>query len=315
VWDLTTYKETQRFAPHQQMHHMAAFSPDSRQLAAAGWVRGMSAPETFGQIQVWDIETGRELRRIARLPDRFLSAAFSPDGRMLATGSYEGTVRLWEAATGGERHRFTGHVGYVNGLAFAPDGRTLAAASSEAPVYVWDILGRLEPPAQPPTAAEMEQAWAALAGADAKEAFQALRRLVAAPGPAVAFLREKLPPATAADATRIRELVRQLDSPRFAERQQATLDLEKLADRAAAELRAALKDPGSLEVRQRLERLLDRVEAGTPESLRAARAVEALEHIATPAARAHLTALAGGPPGAALTDAAAVALKRLPEKP
>ena len=110
----------------------------------------------------------------------------------------------------------------------------------------------------------------------------------------------------------VRDSIRQLDDTRFAERQRATQELEALADRAAAELRAALKDAGSLELRQRLERLLDRIETGTSEMLRALRAVEALESIATPAARAHLTALAGGAAGAALTDAAAAALKRLP---
>jgi hypothetical protein len=87
--------------------------------------------------------------------------------------------------------------------------------------------------------------------------------------------------------------------------------LEALADLALAEMRAAIKDAPPLEVRLRLERLLDRVEAGTSEMLRAIRAVEAIEHIATPAARAHLTALAGGAPGATLTDAATAALKRL----
>ena len=81
--------------------------------------------------------------------------------------------------------------------------------------------------------------------------------------------------------------------------------------RNPVELRAALKDTGTLELRQRLERLLERVESGTPETLRAIRAVEALEHIATPAARQHLTALAGGAAGTALTDAAAAALKRM----
>jgi WD40 repeat protein len=311
VFDLTTYQEARRFAPHLEMHHTIALSPDSRRLAAVGWVRSGGAPEPTGQIQVWDIETGREVRRLTGLAGRFISTAFSADGRTLATGSYEGTIQLWEIAGGEERHRFTGHAGYIDSLAFAPDGRTLAAASYEAPVYVWDMLGRLEPSAGPPTLAELEQAWAALAGADAKAAFQAIRRLVAAPEPAVAFLREKLPPAVPADAAQVRALVRQLDSPQFGERQQATQKLEKLADAAAAELRAALKGAATLEVRLRLQQLVDRIENGTPETLRAQRAVEALEYIGTPAVRQHLRTLAGGAAGADVTDAAAAALRRL----
>jgi hypothetical protein len=150
-----------------------------------------------------------------------------------------------------------------------------------------------------------------LAGTDANAAFQAIRGLVAAPGPAVAFLRAKLPPAVAVDAQRVRALVRQLDGPRFAERQQATAELEKLADAAASELRAALQDAATLETRLRLQQLLDRIDAGTPETLRVLRAVEVLEYIATPAARQHLKTVAGGAAGAALTEAAKQALQRL----
>jgi hypothetical protein len=214
-------------------------------------------------------------------------------------------------ATGGERHHITGHAGQINAVAFAPDGRTLAATSDEAPVYIWDVLNLAEFAGRAPTAAELDQAWAALAGADAKAAFQAIGRLVAAPNPSVAFLRERLKPAMAVDAARVRELVRQIDSERFAERERAKQELEKLGGGAVGELRAALKNASSAEVRQALLRLLDRFEAGTPESLRALRAVEALEYIATLEAREHLKALAGGAAGAALTDAATAALHRL----
>jgi WD40 repeat protein len=315
VWDLATYQEVQRVTPRSDGGHVA-FSPDGRWLAA-GTPRDLRPANSAGAVQLWDLDTGRPPRALTAPSDRPFTAgfyqplAFSPDGRMLATGHHDGTLRLWEVATGGERHTFTGHAGQIGAVAFAPDGRTLAAASNEAPVYIWDVRGRSESPSPPLSVAELEQAWAAHAGADTQAAFQAIRRLVAAPEPAVAFLRERLKPAVAADAQRVRELVRRLDSQRFAERQQAAQELEALADLALAEMRAAIKDAPPLEVRLRLERLLDRVEAGTSEMLRAIRAVEAIEHIATPAARAHLTALAGGAPGATLTDAATAALKRL----
>ena len=82
-------------------------------------------------------------------------------------------------------------------------------------------------------------------------------------------------------------------------------------------LRAPLGRRPSLEAAQRIERMLDRIEcrAPPPEKLRELRAVEALESIATPNARAVLRALGRGTPGARLTREARAALQRLNQGP
>jgi WD domain, G-beta repeat len=64
--------------------------------------------------------------------------AFSPDGKQLASASYDRTVRVWGATTGATLQIFKGHSSYVRDVAFSPDSRQLASASDDKTVRVWD---------------------------------------------------------------------------------------------------------------------------------------------------------------------------------
>jgi WD40 repeat protein len=66
--------------------------------------------------------------------------AFSPDGRLLASGSSpDATIKLWEVATGSLVRSLSGHTWAVNSVAFSPDGRLLASGSNDATIKLWDI--------------------------------------------------------------------------------------------------------------------------------------------------------------------------------
>jgi WD40 repeat protein len=130
LWDLATGQATTLSSRQGCYAGTAlAFHPGGHILACS--------PGMDGTIQLLDLATG-QVTTLAGHAYAIEAAAFSPDGRTLATGSVDATIRLWDLATGQTTAVLTPHGGYVVCVIFSPDGRTLASTSTDRTVRLWD---------------------------------------------------------------------------------------------------------------------------------------------------------------------------------
>jgi len=148
LWDVVTGTELRSLRGHTDDINSVAFTPDGRMLASCS---------SDGTIKLWHVTTGTELRTlhwytnpitsvgtglrpIPWLTNVITSVAFAPDGRTLASGSYDKIIKLWNVVTGTELRTLSGHTLEVTSVAFAPDGRTLASCSKDGTIKLWDVM-------------------------------------------------------------------------------------------------------------------------------------------------------------------------------
>ena len=120
-------------------NQVVSFSPDGKTIAST------NPPYGF---RLWDVDIGTERAtlseskitfKVSGHPGYLEFLVFSPDGKLIATGGWDGIVRLWDVETGEEKSTFTGHTGWVNSISFSSDGKTLASGSEDGTVLLWKL--------------------------------------------------------------------------------------------------------------------------------------------------------------------------------
>jgi RNA polymerase sigma factor (sigma-70 family) len=171
-WNVATGKEMRRLPPMPGVIHSLALSADGKFLVSGHWGQlclwnaatgapvaqyrvendavmqivltpnGKTAAVRFqGKfIDLIDTTTGKQQHRLTGHEGNVFCLAMSPDGKTLASGSWQDPqVRLWDTATGREVRRINAHQRDVLGVAFAPDSKTLASSGNLNPIRFWDL--------------------------------------------------------------------------------------------------------------------------------------------------------------------------------
>jgi WD40 repeat protein/serine/threonine protein kinase len=130
VWDVATGQEQWAKPPRLGVTPplALAYSADGQRIAGAA----------TGVIKVWDAATAAELHSFVGTRHMVHFLAFHPDGRQLATASWDGLVTLWDINSGKKVHTLRGHTDRAIGVAFSPDGGLLASSSCDNTVILWD---------------------------------------------------------------------------------------------------------------------------------------------------------------------------------
>jgi Tol biopolymer transport system component len=134
VWDLTTAQPVKILTNVLAAVNDVRFSPDGSLLVVAG-----GQPSAKGDLRVFGVADGKLLATLGGHDDVVFSVSFSPDGKRLASASFDKTVRIWDVTTHKLERTLTGHSDFVYAVAFSPDGQWVASAGKDRSVKLVDV--------------------------------------------------------------------------------------------------------------------------------------------------------------------------------
>ncbi len=116
-----------------------AYSPNAK-LALAGTCAVLEQDLcSQGELVLWNLETGSEIRRFEGHTGWVRSAVFMPNGATFLSAGDDEIMILWDTSTGEELRRFEGHAGAIYRIVLNQNGQTAFTNSDDGLLLVWDV--------------------------------------------------------------------------------------------------------------------------------------------------------------------------------
>jgi WD40 repeat protein/DNA-binding SARP family transcriptional activator len=141
VWSTATGTRT-----GQELNFVGASDLGPERLSHDGTLLAVANSGNLGQVTIIELATGRTVAVLTEHTRGIQDLAFSPDDRLLATASLDGTARIWDAHTG-KPLRVLEHPDGVENVAFSPDGRSVATVDFAGVIRIWDACNGCTNPA------------------------------------------------------------------------------------------------------------------------------------------------------------------------
>lgn len=136
LWDVTSGQLAFVLKPSEMGVDKVAFSPDGRVLASVSEDWDEQAQRHIGTILLWDVASRQLSATLHGHAHEIKAIAFSPDGRQLASVSWDKTIKLWDVRKRTLEKTLTGHTKGIMTVAYSADGKYLASGG-------WDMTAKL----------------------------------------------------------------------------------------------------------------------------------------------------------------------------